>query len=106
MRSFLPFLSSSSHGLTVSLISTLSKCSKRYFTPPKIPSQFIPRQMVALSIRDSEELVEEIAEAYVNMNLSTQEEFRKAATEKIIGGEKGKQLLTSKPNSTLADENT
>ncbi|KPI85705.1 ribosomal protein l7/l12-like protein [Leptomonas seymouri] len=49
-------------------------------------SNRIPRGMAPLAVRDSEQAVEELAEAYVKMDLKTMSEFHKKAMAEMLRG--------------------
>lgn len=53
-------------------------------------SSRVPSGMAVLDVRDSEALIEELAEAYVNMDLATLVQFQQAATQRMAG--EGKSL--------------
>lgn len=48
-------------------------------------SHRVPSGMAVLPVRDSEELVEQLAEAYVNMDLQTLTQFQLRAAQKLAG---------------------
>ncbi|CCW65539.1 unnamed protein product [Phytomonas sp. EM1] len=101
MRGFLTWAGCQTRGCA-SAGGPFSSFSRRSITTPGVASYYIPRQMVQLPIRDSEALVEEIAEAYVSMDLPTQELFRRAATKKMTGEEESGEAVPKKPGNPSA----